>query len=155
MEVSNGAQLARLLLETFEAMVDEVVDELARAGHPGLTAANEFAMQAIDDGAGNAAALARRLGVTRQAAAKTIRTLEGLGYVERMSDATDARRKDLQLTVRGRQAIAIGSAAFDRIRTRWETTLGRDRATSTERALRTLRDELRADASTLPRGTES
>ena len=113
---------------------------MADAGHPGLTVSNELAMEAIDDGAGNAASLARRLGVSRQAAAKTITALEGLGYVERAADADDARRKSLCITARGREAIAVGSAAFDRIRVRWEATLGADRVAETEDALRFLRD---------------
>ncbi len=32
-------------------MVDEVVAELDRRGHPGVTASHEFALQAIDNGA--------------------------------------------------------------------------------------------------------
>ncbi|MHC3000864.1 MarR family winged helix-turn-helix transcriptional regulator [Gordonia metallireducens] len=140
MDVSRGAQFARLLLETFDAMTREVVEELADAGHPGLTVTNELAMEAIDDGAGNAASLARRLGVSRQAAAKTITALEGLGYVERAADADDARRKSLRITARGREAIRVGSAAFDRIRVRWEAALGADRVAETEDALRFLRD---------------
>lgn len=82
-----------MLVETFDAMTREVIEELTAAGHAGLTVSNELAMEAIDDGAGTAASLARRLGVSRQAAAKTITTLEGLGYVERAADTDDARRK--------------------------------------------------------------
>ncbi|MBA5847226.1 MULTISPECIES: MarR family winged helix-turn-helix transcriptional regulator [Gordonia] len=142
MDVSHGAQFARMLVETFDAMTREVIEELTAAGHAGLTVSNELAMEAIDDGAGTAASLARRLGVSRQAAAKTITTLEGLGYVERAADTDDARRKSLRITTRGREAIAIGSSAFERIRVRWESAVGADRAAETEEALRTLRDDI-------------
>ena len=81
-------------------------------------------MQAVDAGATNAAALARSLGVTRQAAAKTVGALEDLGYVVRGSDAADGRRKGLHLTDAGRHAISIGSASFDRIRDRWTESVG-------------------------------
>lgn len=144
METGEGAQLARLLLDAFEACVGEVVAELGRAGHPGLTAAHEFALQAVDDGATSAASLARRLGVTRQAAAKTITTLEGLGYVVRGSDGADARRKDLRLTEHAREAIAVGSAAFDRIEQQWVAVVGPDQVAATASALRVLRDGLRS-----------
>ncbi|WP_375488490.1 MarR family winged helix-turn-helix transcriptional regulator [uncultured Jatrophihabitans sp.] len=144
METGAGARLATLLFETFGAMVDEVLAELARSGHPGLTVANEFAMQAIDSGATNAAALSRSLGVTRQAATKTIAILEGLGYVVRDSDDSDARRKNVQLTDLGRRAITVGSDAFDRIRERWVDTVGPRQSAAAEKALTALRAELRS-----------
>ena len=83
MESTNGAPVRTAPAQRFRCDGGRGEWEGARAGHAGLTVGNEFAMQAIDEGADNAAALARHLGVTRQAAAKTILTLEGLGYVAR------------------------------------------------------------------------
>lgn len=120
MEVSSGTHFAQLLMRAFDAMVDEVRASLEQAGHAGLTVANELAMQAIDGGASSAAGLAREMGVTRQAAAKTISTLEVLGYVRRDSNPDDARQKTLHVTAEGRSAIAIGAAAFDRIFHQWQ-----------------------------------
>jgi DNA-binding MarR family transcriptional regulator len=120
--VQNGAQFAQLLLAAFDAMVEEVREELDRAGHAGLTVANERVMQAIDGGAVSAASLARAVGVTRQAAAKTISTLESLGYVTREADADDARQKSLVITPAGRRAVAVGAKAFDEIFDRWRST---------------------------------
>ena len=142
MTEGSGVRLAQLLIQTYEAMVEDVVGDLEHSGHRGLTAANEFAMQAIDAGAGNAAALARALGVSRQAAAKAIATLETLGYVTRASDARDGRRKDLQLTESGRQAITTGAAAFDRLHADWVRKVGSDRAADVEAALGVLRSAL-------------
>ncbi|MGG7463283.1 MarR family winged helix-turn-helix transcriptional regulator [Plantibacter sp. YIM 135347] len=138
MENISGAQFARLLLGAFDSLVDEVLAELARAGHPELSVANEFAMQAIDAGAASASSLARALGVTRQAAAKTIHALEKLDYVGRTSDETDARRKALVLTERGREAIAIGAAAFDVAYREWCSVVGEDRASIVAEALRAI-----------------
>jgi len=124
MAVHSGAQFAQLLTAAFDAMVEEVMVDLTNAGHPGLTVANERAMRAVDDGADSAADLARVIGVSRQAAAKTIDALEGLGYVTREPDVTDARRKSLTVTPRGRDAVATGAAAFDRIFRRWRRATG-------------------------------
>lgn len=124
MGVDSGAQFAQLLVRAFDAMAHEVLGELATAGHPGLTVAAELAMQAIDNGASSAASLARATGVSRQAAAKTIRALEGLGYVMREADPEDARRKHLTVTPRGRSAIDLGAAAFDRIFVGWQQRTG-------------------------------
>lgn len=126
MDVTSGTQFARLLLGAFEVMVAEVRVSLEEAGHPGLTVANELAMQAIDHGASNAASLARETGVSRQAAAKTISMLESLGYVIRDSDPADARKKHLRVTAEGRAAVDVGAAAFNRIYERWQRENGPD-----------------------------
>ncbi len=51
-------------------------------------------------------------------------TLEALDYVTRQSDSADARRKNLTVTPKGRDAIRIGAAAFDRIFLRWRDETG-------------------------------
>jgi DNA-binding MarR family transcriptional regulator len=135
---SRGSELATLLLGGFTAMVDEVVVELDRRGHPGVTASHEFALQAIDAGARNAAELARALGVSRQAAAKSIVALEELGYLERQSDPSDGRQKQLIVTNRGYEMVRIGAAVFDQIRARWSKQLGRAQLDLLESSLRAL-----------------
>lgn len=121
---SKGAELARLLLGGFQAMVDEVVTGLSERGHPGVRAMHAFALRAIDTGADTASELGRRLSVSKQAAAKTITALELLGYVERRADARDARQKQLRVTPRGREMLAIGAALFDEVRGRWAREIG-------------------------------
>jgi DNA-binding MarR family transcriptional regulator len=135
---SRGAELATLLLGGFTAMVDEVVIELDRRGHPGVTASHEFALQAIDAGARNAAELGRALGVSRQAAAKSIAALEELRYLERHSDPSDGRQKQLIVTDRGYEMVRIGAAVFDLIRARWSKQLGRAQLDLLESRLRAL-----------------
>ncbi len=134
-EPAKGAQLALLLLDAFESMVEDVVAELARRGHPHVTASLEFALSAVAARADNAAALARALGVTRQAAAKSVATLEQLGYLERVDDPADARLKRLHVTARGEAMMAIGAARFDELRERWVHQLGPGRAEAVEDAL--------------------
>ena len=109
MDTSPGATLARLLLAGFTTLVEEVVMELERRGHPGVTSTHEFALQAIDGGAQGASELGRSLGVSKQAAAKTIAALEDLGYLDRHDDPKDKRRKHLAVTARGREMMAIGA----------------------------------------------
>jgi DNA-binding MarR family transcriptional regulator len=134
-EKSGGANLALLLLSGFNTMVEEVVAELERQGHPGVTATHEFALRAIDEGARSASSLGRRLGVSRQAAAKSIAALEELGYVERQSDPVDARRKRLLVTTRGYEMAKIGGEAFDDLRARWMARLGQAQLEALESGL--------------------
>ncbi len=127
-----------LLLAGFTAMVVEVVAELEQRGHRGVTASHEFALQAVDGGARNASELARSLGVSRQAAAKSIAALEALGYIERQTDAVDGRRKLLIVTPRGRDMVRIGAALFDNVRDRWSAQIGEEKLELLESGLRTL-----------------
>ena len=138
METSRGAQLATQLLRAFEAMSAEVTADLAERGHPGATPALHFAMQAIENGATDASALGRALGTSRQAAAKTIRTLEHLGYIDRGVDEDDARRRPLEVTDRGRAWTALGAAAFERILVRLEQREGAAPVRDLERLLQRI-----------------
>ena len=116
-------------------MSAEVTDDLAGRGHPGATPALHFAMEAIEHGASDASALGRALGISRQAAAKTIRSLEDLGYVDRGVDEGDARRRPLRVTERGRDWTALGAAAFERILERLETSEGAEHVAVLEQLL--------------------
>jgi len=124
MAPSQGAELALLLLGGFHSMVDDVVVGLASRGHAGVRPVHEFALRAIDDGADTASELGRRLSVSKQAAAKTIASLQQLGYVDREVDPSDARRKRVRVTPHGYELMAIGSALFDDVRKRWAVQIG-------------------------------
>lgn len=150
MESTPGVRSALLLLGGFEAMVGDVVEELARRGHPGVTANLEFALLAIKEGADSASALARALGVSRQAAAKSVATLADLGYVDRVDDAADARRKALRVTPRGDEMTAIGAARFDELRARWAAALEPGAADAVDAALARLPEVVRPGAGGQP-----
>jgi DNA-binding MarR family transcriptional regulator len=139
-----GTRLASTLAGAFAGMVDDVVADLERRGHPGVTATLEFALTAIDAGADDASALGRALRVSKQAAAKSIVSLEELGYVRREPHPADARRKRLVVTDRGREMTAIGAEAFDRLRGRWVAAVGEAEAARAEAALAALIDTVRA-----------
>ncbi|PRY12235.1 MarR family winged helix-turn-helix transcriptional regulator [Kineococcus rhizosphaerae] len=124
MSPRSGADLALLLLGSYRNLVDEVVRELANRGYPDARPSHEYAIRAIRAGADSASDLARRLAVTKQAAAKTIAALVERGYVTTETDPTDVRRKTVRLTDRGTGLITEGTAIFDEVRARWEARLG-------------------------------
>lgn len=138
MERTRGALLASLLLQAFDQMSAEVRRELSQHGHAGATSTHHQAMEAIDQGAADASALGRALGISRQAAAKTISSLEQLGYVQRGADADDARRRPLEVTARGHEMTELGAAAFERIRLRLEASQGAERLAVVEDVLRAI-----------------
>ncbi|SFQ71849.1 DNA-binding transcriptional regulator, MarR family [Amycolatopsis arida] len=134
-----GFALPLLLFAGFRALIDRLHEELARQGHPDVRPAFGFALQAIGPDGTTASELGRRLGISKQAAGKTVDRLHRLGYVERVDDRADARRKLVRLTPHGTDALARSAAIFDRLRAEWATELGPAR-------LRVLEDALRAMA---------
>src|SRR4051812_45115215 len=124
MQQSPGAELALLLLGSFQLMVDDVHRELASRGYDGVRASHEFALRAIEQGADTATELGRTLSVSKQAAAKTIAALERLGYLERESDPSDARLKRLRVTARGHDMMTLGATLFTDVRARWAAQIG-------------------------------
>lgn len=132
---SPGFELPLLLLLGFRVLIDELHAELARQGHPELRPMHGFVMQAIGRGT-TAVELGRTLGVSKQAAGKTIETLERAGYVERAVDPADTRRKLVRLTSRGLDALRLSAHGFDVLRRRWADELGEQRLLALEADLR-------------------
>jgi DNA-binding MarR family transcriptional regulator len=79
-----------------------------------------LAMRAIAAGADSTSELGRRLGVSKQAAAKAVAVLQDRGYVERDTDPIDARRKRLQVTELGLDVLQQGEAIFNELREQWQ-----------------------------------
>ncbi len=133
-----GFMLPLLLLAVFRSVVDQVHEELGRRGHPDARPLHAFALQAIGPAGSTTSELGRRLGVSKQGAAKTVRSLERLGYVEREADPGDARAKVVRRSKHGEAFLAISAAEFDRVRGRIAESLGRAEARRLEEDLRSL-----------------
>jgi DNA-binding MarR family transcriptional regulator len=133
-----GYELPLLLFAGFRSLIDALHAELAEQGHPDVWPAYGFAMQAIGVDGATASELGRRLGVSKQAAGKTVDRLTALGYAQRVDDATDGRRKLVRLTPRGIDSLARAAEIFDELRTRWAATLGAERLADLEAALRAV-----------------
>lgn len=133
-----GYQLPLLLAAAFRALVNELHVELARHGHPDARPLHGFALQAIGPEGSTVSELGRRLGVSKQAAAKTARNLHALGYVRYQSHPADARATLLRRTRRGEELLALSARGFGRIRARWLRTLGAETLHSLENSLEAI-----------------
>ncbi len=81
-------------------------DDFAARGHARAAARRTPSCWSRCSAAGrHAGSLAADLGVTRQAVAQVVATLERDGYVQRIPDPGDARAKLVCLTPRGRAAL--------------------------------------------------
>lgn len=134
----SGADLALLLLGGFRVLADQATAELAVRGYEDVRPVHDFALRAILSGADSASELARRMAVTKQAAAKTVAVLEERAYVVREGDATDRRRVRIQVTERGRALLHEGEAVFDELRAQWEREVGVGTLQGVEATLRQL-----------------
>ncbi|WP_067477395.1 MarR family winged helix-turn-helix transcriptional regulator [Actinomadura hibisca] len=130
-----GFVLPLRLFLAFRTIIDEAHAELARQGHPDLKPMHGFVFQAIGPDGTTAVELGRTLGVSKQAAGKTVDALERTGYVERGTDPRDARRKVVRLTAHGVDALARSARIFDEIRARWAAELGDDQLRALEAGL--------------------
>lgn len=133
-----GFELPLLLFGGFRSLIDQLHAELAEQGHPEVRPAHGFAMQAVGLQGATASEVGRRLGISKQAAGKTVDRLAALGYVARVDDEADARRKLIRLTPRGIDVLSRSAAIFDRLRAHWVTELGAKRVRDLEDALRAM-----------------
>ena len=138
---SRGYELPLLLLAAFRALIDDLHAELAVRGHRSLRPAHGFALQAIAAAPTTAADLGRALGISKQAAGKTIDRLDELGYVTRAVDRGDTRRRTVTLTEAGREVLQQSAEVFEELRERWRAQLGADAVADLESCLRVITDE--------------
>jgi len=132
-----GSDLPLLMLLGFRALIDDVHTDLAEAGHAGFRPLHGVTFKAIGDGV-TASELGRRLGVSKQAAGKTIEGLERDGYVERVADPADARSKIIRMTPRGAEVQQLAFEAMARLRARWAERLGEEQMAAIEAGLREM-----------------
>jgi DNA-binding MarR family transcriptional regulator len=133
-----GFELPLRLLAAFRLIIDDLHEELARQGHPDSRPMHGFVFQAIGTDGVTAVELGRRLGISKQAAGKTIGNLERLGYLRREPDPVDRRQKIVALTDRGYDMLATSARIFDELRARWAVRIGEDRLRALEADLRMI-----------------
>jgi DNA-binding MarR family transcriptional regulator len=133
-----GFHLPLLLAGAFRELIDELHAELAKSGHADARPLHGFALQAIGPDGATISELGRRLGVSKQAAAKTAKHLQHLGYVAREPSPNDGRASILRRTPRGDELLGLSAHIFETLRRRWTSTLGADRLHAIEDDLETI-----------------
>lgn len=121
---NSGATLTMLLIGGYRSLVESAQAELAARGYEDVRPVHDVAIRAIVSGADNASELGRRLMVSKQAAAKTIGILQKRGYVARVVDPVDARRKCLRVTPRALEMLREAEEIFDELRNKWARQIG-------------------------------
>ena len=122
-----------LLLQNAERRVSAAVLTAVSDDFPGLQAPHLALFGALDCGATHAAAAAERLGISRQAVARTARDLADMGLLRLHTDTDRRNRNRLEMTARGEALALAGRRQLARI----EAALGDD-LTTLRRALAVL-----------------
>jgi len=133
-----GFEIVFLLGGAFRRAIDGLHGELAAQGHPDARPIHGFALQAIGEGGVTVSELGRRLGVSKQAAAKTARSLEALGYASRATDPDDARATILRRTACASELLALSAGYFERQAAAWEAEVGPERFRAMVEALEVI-----------------
>jgi DNA-binding MarR family transcriptional regulator len=130
-----GFELPLLLVGAFRSIVDAVHVELAARGHADARPLHGFALQAVGPDGTTVSELGRRLGVSKQAAAKTAAGLEQLGYLVREAHPDDARAVRLLRSARADELLTLSAESFARQRAAWTAELGAERVRALEEDL--------------------
>jgi DNA-binding MarR family transcriptional regulator len=126
--------LSRLL----RAMVDDLHSGLARAGYPRLRAGHGYLFMAIAAEPKTAIALARELGISKQAIAQLLEVLLEERYVERRTNPDDRREQLIRLTAKGRAVTRKAARILDEIEQRWAMEVGGDTLARLQEAAQTI-----------------
>ena len=84
---------------------------LRNDGYAGVRISHGYVIQNLIDESPTVGELADRLGVTQQAASKTVAEMEALRLVTRVPDPADSRVRRVRLTAQGQALLAAGRAA--------------------------------------------
>ncbi len=139
--------LGILVALAFDELVRELHAALAAEGYDDVRSADGFVFRVLAEGPMTVSALAGRLGVTKQRGAQVVDDMESRGYVCRRADPDDARARPVQLTERGRGALA--AAAVHHRRT--ERRLARRHGARAVASLRELLGSMAGEAVAEPR----
>ena len=105
-QLASPIDFGILLGLSYQAFVDELRSALHTKGFTDLGPNYGYVFRALGVEALHLRALAGRLGMTDQGAAKIVDEMEAKGYLERHPDPDDGRIKRLRLARRGRAALA-------------------------------------------------
>jgi DNA-binding MarR family transcriptional regulator len=103
--------LTLLLQACTRRVVEGVLDRL-HPDFPQINAAHLTLFGALDCGVTHASAVAARLGISRQAVARTARELDALGFLRLEEDPGQRNRQQLTMTEDGMRLALAGRAAL-------------------------------------------
>jgi DNA-binding MarR family transcriptional regulator len=118
--------LLRLLIRLTRLMTVETVTRMQKRGVKGMQAAYVRLLGNLDTEGTRVGALARKIGITRQAVAQLAKEIEAAGFVERIPDPDDGRGVIVRFTRKGRAALACAVEVMLEIEGEYAAVIGAD-----------------------------
>ncbi|MEU8226474.1 MarR family winged helix-turn-helix transcriptional regulator [Kribbella sp. NPDC048915] len=143
----SDADLSLASLFAGWALADELQRRLADDGFDDARFADGVVFQHLVGGPVTISTLAEKLGVTQQAASKSVADLEHRGYVVRRPDPVDARARQVALTERGEAVISTARKHRASLDADLRQALGADEVEQARRLLLAVVDHLGATPS--------
>lgn len=134
--------LARLLALSYNWMIDHLHERLEAMGWEGIRPAYGFHLLALREVPLTATELARRLGVSKQAASKLADSMVDQGLLERRADAADGRHRLLALAPRGRALLDDVERVYAELEREWAGVIGDTALSQTRQRLARALDAL-------------
>ena len=119
----------------FGCYVDQLHAALGERGFVGIRSAFGPVLRALHAGDRTLTALARELGVSKQAVGRVVDEMRARGLVEQRPDPGDGRARILSLTVRGHEMVRAAVEIADAFEQNLADELGADRARELRTAL--------------------
>ena len=145
-EPDRPGEVPLLLGMAFRAMNDHLHARLAELGREPVRPAHGYVFRYLaDHSAATMVDLAAHLGVTKQAASKTVTELVDWGYLERHPHPVDRRAQILRLTERGREYVREADQLWAEAEQEWAELIGPERLAAIHRDLRTYVEHKQGD----------
>lgn len=134
---------AALDLPVLTSLAGSAVDErllrdLRAAGHRSVRRSHGYVIQLLVEEEPTVTEIASRLGISQQAASKSVADLERLGYVERRADDRDRRARRVSMTTRGRELLSQTRELRQRLAQELLDVAGADDVAAARRTLHAL-----------------
>lgn len=117
-------QLGQSMVHRQNWMTHSLINLMSKQGHAKITAAHLQFMNYLDCGDTHPAAIARRIGVSRQAIYRSTRELQKLGVLEMLPDPQNGNQKIIHMTEYGNKVALDARQALDEIEIELSQRLG-------------------------------
>jgi DNA-binding MarR family transcriptional regulator len=138
----RDATLYRLLLRASRTETTATLQRIRELGYGDVSLTDTNLLANLDTDGTIISALARRAGVTRQAAGQQIAALERAGYVERRGSETDGRAAVVYQTRRGSALLDDALGVVAELESDYAELLGSGPFANLKRLLRALLDQI-------------
>lgn len=137
LEAEKARRTVQLLFKAARLLNERAIERVKlRTGQP-VKVAHTSVLPHIDLEGTRLTEIARRLGVSKQAAGQVVDELEELGVLERIADPQDARAKLVRFTKKGQEGLLEGLQVLAEIEAEMRDVIG-------EAKMKTLHESLAA-----------